>query len=148
MGINKNKIQHSEFEEKLRQSQEASLEEAQQQNEVIPVIEEKINVDVKNVETGKVRISKQVHEEEVTVDVPFIHDEVDVKHVAKNISVEKAPEVRHEGDTMIIPVLKEEVIVQKRLVLVEELHITKRKVEEHHPQQITLKKEDVKIDRS
>ncbi|MFD2512402.1 YsnF/AvaK domain-containing protein [Pontibacter locisalis] len=147
MNTNKDKVQDTEFEEKLRQSTSAE-QISDNQEKVIPVVEEKLHVDVEKVETGRVHVSKQVHEEEVTVDVPFVHDEVDVKRVAKNISVDKAPEVRYDGDTMIIPVLKEEVVVQKRLVLVEELHITKKRIEEHRPQQVTLKKEEVKIKRS
>lgn len=147
MSINKDKVQKSEFEEKLLQNMQSSLD-AEQDEKIIPVIEEKVKVDKKIVEKGKVHVSKQVHEEEVTVDEPFIYEEVDVKRVAMNISLDKKPEVRYEGDTMIIPVVKEEVVVQKRLVLVEELHITKRKVEEHHPQQVTLRKEDVRVERS
>ncbi|MEJ8803781.1 YsnF/AvaK domain-containing protein [Pontibacter sp. H249] len=114
----------------------------------IPVIEERLNVSVQDVEKAKVRVSKQVHEEEVTVDVPFVHEEIDVQRIAKNISIEAIPDVRYEGETMIVPVIKEEIVVQKKLVLVEEIHITKRKVEEHNPQQVRLKKEEIKIDRT
>ena len=147
INIKKDKVQQSEFEQKLQQSITENQDHTEQEN-TIPVIEEKVNIDVQTVETGKVRVSKQVHEEDVTVDVPFVYEDVDVQRVAKNLSVEKPPEVRYEGDTMIIPVIKEEVVIQKRLVLVEELHITKRRVEEHHPQQVTLKKEEIKIDRT
>ncbi|WP_439882479.1 YsnF/AvaK domain-containing protein [Pontibacter sp. MBLB2868] len=138
------KVQSSEFEQKLQQSKQLKQEE---NSRVIPVIEEKLNIGVREIEKGKVTVSKEIHEEVVTVDEPFVSEEVDIQRVAKNISIDKAPEVRHEGDTMIIPVIKEEVIIQKRLVLVEELHITKKRIEEHHPQEVTLRKEEVKIDR-
>ena len=147
INIKKDKVQKSEFEEKLQQSMAAKRGQNGEE-ETIPVIEEKLNVDVQTVEKGEVRVSKQVHEEDVTIDVPFVHEDVDVQRVAKNLSIERPPEVRYEGDTMIIPVIKEEVVVQKRLVLVEELHITKRRVEEHHPQQVTLRKEEIKVNRS
>jgi stress response protein YsnF len=49
---------------------------------------------------------------------------------------------------MIIPVVQEQVFYQKRLVLIEELHVRKQVVETHQPQKITLVKEEVEIKRS
>jgi len=40
--------------------------------------------------------------------------------------VETAPEIRTEGDVTIVPVLEEVLVVEKRLVLKEELHIRRR----------------------
>lgn len=37
-----------------------------------------------------------------------------------------APEIRTEGDVTIVPVLEEVLVVEKRLVLKEELHIRRR----------------------
>ncbi|WP_237144036.1 YsnF/AvaK domain-containing protein [Pontibacter pamirensis] len=164
----------SEFEEKLRQSESAKnnakpvVDErrtianetaktpetaeinttADQQPRVIPVVEEQIRVHKKTVETGSVHVSKDVHEEEVTVDVPTVHEEVNVERIAINKYVDSPPPpVRHEGDVMIISVLEEEVVVTKRLKLVEEVHVTKRKHETKENQHITLRKEEVKVNR-
>lgn len=116
---------------------------------VIPVIEEQWQVSKKVVEAGKVTVSKKVYEEEVTVDVPLVHEDHNIERIPVNQYVDTAPPaVRYEGETMIIPILKEEVIVQKRILLVEELHITKRQIETHSPQQVTLRKEEVIVDRS
>jgi uncharacterized protein (TIGR02271 family) len=49
---------------------------------------------------------------------------------------------------MIIPVVEEQVFYQKRLVLVEELRVRKQVIEERNPQQVTLLKEEVEINRS
>jgi stress response protein YsnF len=40
--------------------------------------------------------------------------------------VEVAPEPRWEGETLIVPVLAEEVVVTRRLILREEVRITRR----------------------
>jgi stress response protein YsnF len=56
--------------------------------------------------------------------------------------------MRNEGDTTIIPVLREVVVVQKRYEIVEEIRITKRKTERTDSQQVTLRKEEVHIERS
>jgi uncharacterized protein (TIGR02271 family) len=116
---------------------------------VIPVIEEQWQVGKKIVETGRVVVSKKVHEEEVTVDVPIMHEEHDIERVTVNQYVDTAPPaVRYEGETMIIPVLREEVVVEKRILLVEELRITKRQIQTNTPQQVTLRKEEVIVDRT
>lgn len=115
---------------------------------VVPVIQEQVTFDKKIVETGKVRISKRVSQHEQLVDVPFMREQVSIERVPVNQVVDAPPQVRHEGDTMIIPVVEEQVFYQKRLVLVEELRVRKQIIEEHKPQQITLMKEEVEVSRS
>ncbi|MFD2247781.1 YsnF/AvaK domain-containing protein [Pontibacter ruber] len=114
----------------------------------IPVVEEQVHVGKKTVETGRVRISKDVHEEEVTVDLPTVYEEADVQRVPVNKYVETPPPpIRYEGDKMIIPVIKEVLVVEKRILVVEELHVTKRITESHEAQQVTLRKETVNVNR-
>ena len=114
---------------------------------VIPVIEEQLVVDKYIVERGKVRVSKRISEHEEIVDEPLFHEEVRVERVPVNQIVETAPPVRNEGDTLVIPVVEERIFVEKRLVLVEELRVKKQLVETHQPQTITLRKEQVEINR-
>lgn len=114
----------------------------------IPVIEEQVQISKKIVETGKIRISKRVYEEEVTVDVPVTRETHTVERVPVNQYVETAPEIRQEGDTMIIPVMREEVVVSTRLILVEELRLTKRRKETPATRQVTLRKEEVTVERT
>ena len=114
---------------------------------VIPVIQEEINVDKQVIETGKVRISKRISEHEELVDVPLFREEVVVERVPVNLFVEEPPPVRQEGDTMIIPVVREEIIIQKRILLVEELRVRKEVIERHEPQTVNVLREEVDITR-
>ena len=114
---------------------------------VIPVVQEEIKVDKQVIETGKVRISKKISEHEELIDEPLRREEVSVERVPVNRYVDAPPQVRQEGDTMIIPVVHEEIVVQKRLVLVEEMHVRKQITETHEPQRVTLLREDVEITR-
>ena len=114
---------------------------------VIPVIQEQATVSKRVVETGKVRISKHVREYEEIVDVPHIHEEVMVERVPVDRVVEAAPEVRQEGDLTIIPVVEERYVLEKRLVLVEELHVRKERRESHHPEKVKALKEEVEVQR-
>ena len=115
---------------------------------VIPIIHEQATFDKRVVETGQVRISKRTVEHEELIDVPLFREEVSVERVPINQFVNEAPPVRQEGDTMIISVVEEQVVLQKRLVLVEELRVRKQIIEDHKPQQITLRKEELEVTRS
>ena|SRR5688500_7182040 len=114
---------------------------------VIPVIQEEIIVDKQVIETGKVRISKRISGHEELVDVPLFREEVTVERVPVNLFVEEPPPVRQEGDTMIIPVVREEIIVQKKILLVEELRVRKEVIEHHEPQTVNVLREEVDITR-
>jgi len=114
---------------------------------VIPVIEEEAVVGKRVVETGKVRVSKRVSEHEEIIDEPLFREEVSVERVPVNQYIDAAPTVRYEGDLMIIPVVQEQIVMQKRLVLVEEIRVRKELVETHQPQTVTLRKEEVDVRR-
>jgi uncharacterized protein (TIGR02271 family) len=114
---------------------------------VLPVIEETLTVDTRPVETGRVRIRKVVHEREALVDPPLLREEVIIERVPVNRVVEGPIPVRYEGDTMIVSVLEEVLVVETRLLLTEEVRITTRRTETHTPTRVTLRREDVTIER-
>lgn len=115
---------------------------------VIPVIEEQLVIDKRVVEKGRVRISKRVREQEETVNIPLVQENVQVERIPLNQYIaEPPPPVRYEGNTMIIPVVREVVVVEKRLVLVEELRVTKNQVQTQETQKVRLRKEEVKVKR-
>ena len=114
---------------------------------VVPVVEEEVRVGKRTVETGRVRVTKVVHEREEVIDQPLFKTNVVVQRVPVNQYVEQAPTVREEGDTLIIPMVEEVIVVQKRLLVREELRITKQQVETHEPQRVSVRREEVKIDR-
>jgi len=114
---------------------------------VIPVIHEELEVGTRKVETGGVRIHKSAREEEQTVDVPLVEEHVEVQRVPVDRAVDGPVAVRHVGDTIIVPVVEEVLVVQKQLRLVEELHIRKTRTERHAPQTVVLRKEEATVER-
>ena len=113
---------------------------------VVPLIAETLTVGKRTVVTGGVRLTKRVSEHEETVDVPLLRQEVHVERIPVNQMVIQAPEARYEGDTWIVPILEEVLVVEKRLMLKEEIHITRSQTEVHEPQQVTVRTEDVAIE--
>ena len=114
---------------------------------VMPVIAETLDVQKRKVQTGGVRIKKIVHEREEIVDEPLMREEVQVKRVPVNRVVDAPVPVRHVGNTMIISLLEEVLVVEKRLMLKEELHITKGEIETYKPQRVTLRTEEAVVER-
>lgn len=129
--------------------QEAELNLAAETTRIIPVIQEQVTVGKRLVETGKVRISKKVTEDQTSVSIPLMREEYNVERVPVNQMVDTPPPaMRYEGDTAIIPVLREVLVVQKRYEITEEIRITKRRTETTDTQQVNLRKEEVHIERS
>ena len=117
--------------------------------EIISVVHEHAVVRKEMVETGKVHIRKRVTEEVVSVNLPVINETYQVEHVPveKKILDTPPPALRYEGNKMIIPVLREITVVQKKYEVIEELHITRHSEETPLMQEITLLKEHVQVER-
>jgi uncharacterized protein (TIGR02271 family) len=114
---------------------------------VLPVIAEQVIVQKDTRITGRVRINKTVQEREEVIDEPLLRQTVQVERIPINRVVEGEIPVRYEGDTMIISVLEEVLVVEKRLMLKEELYITQHQEELRQPQRIVLRNEDITVER-
>ncbi len=109
---------------------------------VIPLVAEELRVSKSAVVTGGVRLTKRVSEREETVNEPLLQESVSVERVALGTVVSEAPQARQEGDTLIVPVLEEVLVVEKRLLLKEEVRITRTSTRVHQPQTVTLRTEE------
>lgn len=116
----------------------------------IPVVEEQLEIGTRAVDTGRgVRLHKTVTEQPVSIDERLLRDEVEVRHVEVDriVALDQAPAVRYEGDTLVVPVLEEVLVVERRLRIKEELHITRARREERFQQTVVLKSEQVSVER-
>lgn len=120
---------------------------ASSETTVVPVLSETVNVTKRKVVSGSVRVQKVVHECQETVDELLQQETVKVERIAVDRFVDAPPENRYEGDTLIMPVVEEVLVVEKRLLLKEEVHIHKQRHEFRHQQQINVQKEEALIER-
>jgi stress response protein YsnF len=74
-----------------------------------------------------------------------MEESVEVKRVPVNQFIEAPVPVREEGDVTIVPVFEEVLVVQKRLMLKEEIHLVRRRVETHQRQTFAVRKEEVHV---
>lgn len=94
--------------------------------ETIHLHEEVLSVGKRAVERGRVHIRIKVREREETVEQDLESQDVEIERVPVGRPVDSIPQPRQDGDVLIVPVVEEELVVTKRLVLKEELHIRKR----------------------
>ena len=116
--------------------------------EVILLVEEHLTVGKRVVETGRVRVTTTVEERTETIAAELLRENVVVERTPINREIEATPEVRWEGDTFIVPIVEEVLVVEKRLVLKEELRIRPQKSTEHVEQPVVVRRTVASIERS
>lgn len=117
----------------------------EQPEKIIPVIEEQVVISTKKVEKGSILVDKKVKTEEVSIEVALANESYNIQRIPKNEYLEKVPVTRHEGDTTIIPVVRE--VMVKKLLLTEEIRITKNVQVSQEAKKINLRKEEITITR-
>lgn len=119
----------------------------QEEVAAIPLVEERLSIEKRQVEAGRLRVRISVNEREERVPVSLSHDEVEVERIPRNVPLSELPGVRLEGNTTIIPVVEEVVVVEKRLVLVEEIHVRRKSTPRTEEVPVTLRSEEAAIER-
>jgi uncharacterized protein (TIGR02271 family) len=109
---------------------------------------EELTVARRRVEGDTVRVSTVTREIEKIVDEALIHERIEVEHVAIGRQIDAVPPVREEEDVTIIPIVEEILVIEKRLVLKEEVRIRRVRVPEIHHEVITLREQDIVVERT
>jgi uncharacterized protein (TIGR02271 family) len=114
--------------------------------DILPLAEETLRVEKRTVSRGGKRIRSITDHVEELVRSDLASDEIKVDRVPIGKEVASAPPVRTEGEVTIIPVLEEVVHVEKRLVLVEEIHVRRSSRVQQKSIPVTLRKQRVVIE--
>lgn len=117
----------------------------------VAVSEEVLSVGTRMVETGRgVRVHKSVVSERVLVEETLAQEDIEVRRVLVERTLEAGeslPTTRYEGQTLVVPIFEEVLVVERRMRLKEELHITRVHREESYVETVMLKTEQVSIER-
>ena len=113
---------------------------------LIPVVEETLRVGKREIETDRVILRKTVSVHDETVDVLLRTQDISVERVPVGRMVTEAPRTREEGEWLIVPILEEVLVVEKRLVLKEELRIRRQESRHSAQQTVQLRREQVAVE--
>jgi uncharacterized protein (TIGR02271 family) len=130
---------------------ESNAHAAGREADTFQVKEERLRADKRPVETGAVTVRKEVHTETKTLEVPVQREEVVIERtpVHGRAATEGAAvgDIR-EGQQIRIPVREEQVSVGKETVVVEEVNVGKRTVQDTERVSGQVRKEEVKVEKT
>ncbi|SFE96649.1 YsnF/AvaK domain-containing protein [Spirosoma endophyticum] len=124
------------------------IESSSTERVTIPRIEEQLQVGKQTLETGRVRLTKTVHETREAVAIPLLREAYTVERLALHEYVDEVPVTRQEGETTIYSVVNEVLVVQKRLLLVKEIRVTKQQIRHEETQTVQLRREEITVERT
>jgi len=116
-------------------------------DEKLSLIEEQLVIDKRAVRDGSVRVSTKTEFVTEAAEARLDSENVEVTRVAIGREVSEAPAVRTDGDVTIVPVMEEVLVVEKRLMLVEEIHIRRVATTEDVSIPVELRKQRATIER-
>ena len=114
---------------------------------VVPVLEEQVIAGAKPVKTGAVRVEKRVEKHLRKIETPLWREAVEVRRVPVNRTVTEMPQIRKQGERTIIPVVEEDLVISKRLVLREEIHLIRHRTKERVSKEVALNRESAIVHR-
>ncbi len=130
-----------------RPSRSTEPDEPGFEEQVLPIFAESIAIHRERHETARVRATVTTNTEEQIIDEDLLQERVEVDRVPIGRVVDEMPPVREEDGTVIIPVVEEVLVVERRLVLKEEVHLRRVRVRERHVETVVVRRQEVSVTR-
>ncbi len=113
----------------------------------IQLREERLSVDKQRVSAGEVQITKDVVEHQQDIDVPVIREELFVERRPASETTADAGDIGEigTGETIRVPLMREQVAVTKRAVVTGEVVVGKREISETQRVSETTREEKVRV---
>jgi len=112
----------------------------------VPVLEEQLQFATREIDLGEVRIHKTVEEAEEARSGQLNREDVEVERIRVDRRVTEPEESRQDGDWLVIPVMEEVFVVEKHLMVTEEIRIRKRLVTEEAEVRETVRRERATVE--
>ena len=113
----------------------------------LPVAEERLTVSARREVTGRVRVLVETLTEDVPVRAELQGERVEVTRVPIGREIAERPDIRTEGPVTILPVVEEILIVERRLMLREEIHLRRVAEVEAVDTTVPLRRQTVRVER-
>jgi uncharacterized protein (TIGR02271 family) len=114
---------------------------------VVPLHIEEASISKRQVETGRVRVSTVTRQHEQLIQEALAREEVQIERKAINQLIDRIPPVREDGDIIIVPIVEEVLVVERKLMLKEEVHVKRVHGTEQFQQRVLLRKQEVVVER-
>jgi stress response protein YsnF len=111
----------------------------------IPLHVEEISVSRRAIKNADVQIALITGTREQLIDEELTRVRAEIQRVPIDRTVEIVPPIRQEGDITIIPVVEEVIVVERRLVLKEEVRVRRVSTKEQHQETVVLRRQEAVI---
>ena len=116
--------------------------------DVLRLLAEDATVSRQVVETGRVRLAKVTRTRDHLVDELLARTNVEVKRIPIGRLIDAMPPVKEDGDLTIVPIVEETLVVERRLMLREEVHIRRVQTTERYQQTVKLRYQTAEVTRT
>jgi uncharacterized protein (TIGR02271 family) len=113
----------------------------------VPLAAEEIAVKKQVVETSRVQVARLTREREQLIDETLARQTAEISRTAIGQFVDSIPPIKEEGDAVIIPIVEERLVVERRLFLKEEVRIQRVRTTERHQKSVTLRYQEAVVRR-
>ena len=113
----------------------------------VPLHEEEISVSRREIKKANVQVALVTGTREQLIDEELTQVRVEIERVPIDRVVDVFPPIRQEGDITIIPVVEEIVVVERRLVLKEEVRVRRVSTKEQHQETVVLRQQEAVVTR-
>jgi stress response protein YsnF len=114
---------------------------------IVPLHVEDVSVERRKLERG-VQVQVRTINHDHLIDEALAHERVVIERVAIGRPIDAIPPVREEGDTTVVSVVEEVLVIERRLVLKEEIHLRRVRTSERHRETVTLREQQAIIERT
>ena len=111
------------------------------------LLAEEVRIAKETLETGRVRVSTRTHQREAPIDEDLACERVEIETIPVGRRINAVPEVRQDGDTTIVPVVEEILVVERHLMLKEEIRIKRVRTIERHQETVVLRHQEAVVTR-
>jgi stress response protein YsnF len=114
---------------------------------VLPLHVEEVSIDRRKVERD-LRVHVQTVSHDHLIDEAVAHETVEIERVAIGRPINAIPPVREEGDMTVISVVEEVLVIERRLILKEEIRLRRVRTTERHRETVILREQKAVIERA
>jgi uncharacterized protein (TIGR02271 family) len=115
---------------------------------VLPLLAEELAISKQVVETARVQVARVTHQREQLIDELLARETAEIERTPIGRQVDAMPAVREEeDDTIVIPIVEEVLVVERRLFLKEEVRIRRVRSTERHQETVTLRHHEAVVTR-
>jgi uncharacterized protein (TIGR02271 family) len=121
--------------------------DSQENDLVVPVVNEELHADAIPVQTGGVRVTKRVESHDEVLEQELRKGRVEVKRVKTDRVVDGPQPVQRVGNTLVVPVVSEVLHIEKQWVVTEEIHLTQIEERDTVQETVRVNQEKAEVER-